>query len=218
LTGAIFSDVEGTLVDGSLPMLFLQTAKRLKAYSLAQSISIRLLALVARVLPAKLRRQSQLISLLISVSGRSREQADKVIEATIPEIIKALKPTVMARVKSLKENGLPLVLVSGGMHEAIERLGIELEARGEGTKIKMRDGKYKMGLEGGICQGQGKADRANAVLQEMGYDSAQSYAFGDTASDIPFLSLFGHPCAVDPDPLLEAEAKKQGWPIIRTKA
>lgn len=217
MKAAIFSDVEGTLVDGSLPTMFLQSSKRLKAYSFIQSVPIGLLALVSKVLPTKLRRQTQLISLLISVSGQTREQVDKVIEATIPEIIKALKPTVMERVKSLKEGGLPLVLVSGGMHEAIEQLGQELEARGEGTKIKMRDGKYRIGLDGGICQGQAKADRASAVLRERGYDPAQSYAFGDTASDIPFLALFGHPCAVDPDPKLEAEAKKQGWPIIKTK-
>ncbi len=216
MKAAIFSDVEGTLVDGSLPAMFLQTGKRLKAYSFVQSVPIGFLALVSKVLPAKLRRQSQLISLLISVSGHTRGQVDKVIEATIPDIVAALKPSVMARVTSLREDGLPLVLVSGGMHEAIIRLGLELEARGEGTKIKMQDGKYRIGLDGGVCQGQGKADRASAVLREMGYDPAQSYAFGDTASDIPFLSLFGHPCAVDPDPVLEAEAKQRGWAILRT--
>jgi len=34
----------------------------------------------------------------------------------------------------------------------------------------------------------------------------------------PFLALFGHPCAVDPDPGLAAEAERRGWPILRSAA
>ncbi len=50
----------------------------------------------------------------------------------------------------------------------------------------------------------------------MGWDAASSYAYGDTASDIPYLALFGHPAAVDPDRRLAAEAERRGWPIIQS--
>ena len=52
-------------------------------------------------------------------------------------------------------------------------------------------------------------------VDEMGYDPAECYAYGDTGNDIPFLALFGHPHAVDPDNELAAEAQRRGWPIIR---
>ncbi len=54
------------------------------------------------------------------------------------------------------------------------------------------------------------------MLAELDVDPAISYAYGDTASDIPFLTLFGHPCAVDPDAELAAEATRRGWQILRT--
>ena len=62
---------------------------------------------------------------------------------------------------------------------------------------------------------EGKAERARAICAEMGYDPAECYAYGDTDNDIPFLSLFGHPHAIDPDDELAAEARRRGWPIIR---
>lgn len=57
-----------------------------------------------------------------------------------------------------------------------------------------------------------------AIARELGCDPANCYAYGDTATDIPFLEAFGHARAVDPDEGLEAEAKKRGWEIIRSEA
>ena len=65
-----------------------------------------------------------------------------------------------------------------------------------------------------MCRGAGKAERARAVLAELGCDPQQCYAYGDTASDLPFLELFGRPHAVDPDAGLAVEARRRGWPII----
>ena len=56
--------------------------------------------------------------------------------------------------------------------------------------------------------------RARAVLDELGYDPSHCYAYGDTASDIPFLGLFGYPRVVDPDPGLAVEARKRGGPML----
>ena len=115
------------------------------------------------------------------------------------------------------------MLISGGLHKGIARLATDLGARGEGTKVHQRNGCYAGAVDGRVCQGVGKAERARAVLDELGFDPGQCYAYfdpgqcyayGDTASDIPFLELFGHPHAIDPDPRLAAEARTRGWPII----
>jgi pimeloyl-ACP methyl ester carboxylesterase len=39
-------------------------------------------------------------------------------------------------------------------------------------------------------------------------------AYGDTESDISFLSLVGHPAAVDPDSTLGQHASQLGWPVL----
>jgi HAD superfamily hydrolase (TIGR01490 family) len=213
---AVFSDVEGTLVNGSLPGMFLQAGKELKVYSLWQSLIINTLGTLSRPLPGKVRRTTQLINLLVSVKGQTPAEVEKLIQVVTPRLKQNFKPKMIARLKEHEQNGLPLVLVSGAMHQAVVHLGKEMGGRGEGTHIKLENGVYKASVDGEICQKEGKAARARAIVAEMGFDPTQCYAYGDTASDIPFLSLFGYPHAVDPDPKLAEEAKRRGWPIITT--
>jgi phosphoserine phosphatase len=127
-----------------------------------------------------------------------------------------VKPDTFARLKAHQDDGLALVLMSGGLHELIARLGEELGGRGEGTRYMKANGRFLAQFDGPVCQGEGKAARARAICAEMGYNPAGCYAYGDTGNDIPFLSLFGHPHAVDPDEELAAEANRRGWPVITT--
>ncbi len=217
MQGAVFSDVEGTLVDGSLPEIFLATGRRINSFTFRQKLLITPLELVGNLLPSKLRRTFKLLALLVAVKGHTVEEVSQINEAVIPEVIGKLKPTMAQKLRQHREAGLPIVLVSAGMHEAIARIGQELEARGEGTKIKQANGRYLAKVDGELCQGEGKAARAREVLAEMGYDPAQSFAYGDTGSDAAFLALFAHPAVVDPDQKLEAIAREKGWEIIRTK-
>jgi phosphoserine phosphatase len=42
-----------------------------------------------------------------------------------------------------------------------------------------------------------------------------SYAYADSQLDLALLRQVGHPVAVYPDEVLLAEARVQGWPLIR---
>ena len=213
--GAVFSDVEGTLVDGSIPGLALVTGLEIGLFSRWQKAQIGVLGQVARRGSRDLARRVQLIALIRATAGLSTEQVDRWLDALTPTLRACIKPPMLARIEAHQAEGLPLVLVSGGLHAAIALLAAELGGRGEGTKIRQRNGRYTSRLDGAVCQGPAKADRARAVLAEMGYDPAQCYGYGDTASDLPFLELFGHPHIVDPDPALAEEARRRGWPIVR---
>jgi HAD superfamily hydrolase (TIGR01490 family) len=46
-------------------------------------------------------------------------------------------------------------------------------------------------------------------------DLSASWAYSDSATDIPMLSAVGHPVAVNPDRELARAAKDKGWPIER---
>ena len=50
---------------------------------------------------------------------------------------------------------------------------------------------------------------------EHDIDLAASYAYSDSASDLPMLRAVGHPVAVNPDPELAAVAAEQGWDVMR---
>ena len=45
-------------------------------------------------------------------------------------------------------------------------------------------------------------------------DLSASYAYTDSASDLPMLEAVGHPVAVNPDAKLERHARRNGWPIV----
>lgn len=218
MRAAVFSDVEGTLVDGSLPSMSLAIGRRMGMFSTWQLAQVVTIALVGGALPGNLRRRVQASAVIRAMAGHTLDETERLVEALIPEVLLRIKPAMLDRLREHQRAGLPVVLVSGGMHPAIARLGIELGARGEGTKLVVRSGRYTAQLDGPICQGEGKAMRARAIIEEIGCDPALSYAYGDTASDIPFLGLFGRAHAVDPDAALAAEAQRRGWPMIRGSA
>lgn len=62
--------------------------------------------------------------------------------------------------------------------------------------------------------GEHKATHAQCYAQKQGQPLAACYAFGDHISDLPLLTVVGHPCAVNPCPGLLAEAQRRGWPVL----
>jgi phosphoserine phosphatase len=44
-------------------------------------------------------------------------------------------------------------------------------------------------------------------------DFSESWFYSDSHNDLPLLLAVTHPVAVDPDPVLAAEAAARGWPI-----
>jgi HAD superfamily hydrolase (TIGR01490 family) len=211
---AVFSDVEGTLVDGSIPQLALAVGRANHLFSVSKRVQIATLERAGRLLPSKIERTLQLFALLRATAGMRPAEVEQWVDVLVPALTARFKPNTWRLLQAHQVAGLPLVLVSGGLHEGITGLATELGAQGEGTKVQQRNGRYTGRVDGSVCQGEGKAERARAVLAARGYDPTQCYAYGDTASDIPFLALFGHPHAVDPDPGLAAEAQRRGWPII----
>ncbi|MBV9949007.1 MAG: haloacid dehalogenase-like hydrolase, partial [Myxococcales bacterium] len=47
-----------------------------------------------------------------------------------------------------------------------------------------------------------------------GHDLGACFAYSDSYSDVPMLSVVGHPCAVNPDLRLATLARTYAWPIL----
>ena len=52
------------------------------------------------------------------------------------------------------------------------------------------------------------------LAAERGYDLSRSFAYSDSATDVPMLEAVGHPYAVNPDRTLRKEAMAREWPIL----
>ncbi|QIK82574.1 HAD family phosphatase [Sanguibacter sp. HDW7] len=75
------------------------------------------------------------------------------------------------------------------------------------------DGVYTGRLVGELMHRESKADGVLALAEKRGIDLAASYAYGDSANDIPLLSTVGFPCAINPEPRLRRFARERGWPM-----
>lgn len=63
-------------------------------------------------------------------------------------------------------------------------------------------------------QGNRKIEEIKKVLMDKQIDWENSYAYGDSYSDLPMLKLVGNPVAVQPDKKLETVASLHNWEII----
>lgn len=82
------------------------------------------------------------------------------------------------------------------------------------TDPEMRDGRYT-GQIAGIPNFQiGKVQRLRLWLAEQGGEPEHMSCYSDSHNDLPLLELAHEAVAVDPDPILRAEALRRGWGVI----
>ncbi len=77
------------------------------------------------------------------------------------------------------------------------------------------DGVYTGRPAGLFIYGEGKARAIEELARSDNIDLGQSYAYSDSASDLPMLRLVGHPVVVNPDRELLKVAREEGWGVLR---
>ena len=113
-----------------------------------------------------------------------------------------------------RAEGRLLVLVSASPIEIVaplaDHLGVdEFVAT---TPMVDAEGRYTGEVEF-YAQGPGKADAIRRLAHDREIDLVDSWAYSDSATDLPMLEAVGHPVVVNPDRELRREAEKRGWPI-----
>ena len=85
------------------------------------------------------------------------------------------------------------------------------------TEPEIVDGRYTGRVAGTPNMREGKIDRLHAWLDGRGASLAafsESWFYSDSQNDLPLLSRVTHPVAVNPDDVLAAHARRNGWPQI----
>jgi phosphoserine phosphatase len=79
------------------------------------------------------------------------------------------------------------------------------------------DGTFTGQPQGTLNMREGKVVRLHAWLAERGQalGDFDSWAYSDSANDLPLLGAVQHAVAVRPDARLAAEAAQRGWPTLR---
>jgi HAD superfamily hydrolase (TIGR01490 family) len=133
----------------------------------------------------------------------------------IPKLLKDVRREARGLIDLHADAGRDTYIVSASPVEIVSQFAEEMEMTGGlGTVGEIENGTYTGRLAEPFCYGEGKADALRKVADKMGYDLSRSYAYTDSAGDLPMLEAVGHPVAVNPDRALEAIAFHRGWPIV----
>jgi HAD superfamily hydrolase (TIGR01490 family) len=218
---ASYFDVDGTLVRTNLvhPTLF---------YLLNQQtpfMGLRKLAKAAfdapRMALAEMRDRRLFNEVLFSAySGMSQDRllclADEAFDSVLK---KALFPSAKDLVARARAEGHEIVLVSGALDFLMKRLAEHLGgASFIANRLEIKDGYATGKLLRPVVAGPEKARLVREHAREGGHDLDHCFGYSDSYSDVPMLSVVGHPVAVNPDMRLARLARAYAWPIVSLEA
>jgi len=212
---ACYFDVDGTLVRTNLiqPTLYylrnqgtpVQTALQLG----------KALFRAPRMATAELLDRRMFNELLYSAyAGMSEDRLVVLADEVFDNVLRpSFFPAARSLVEKSKAAGHELVFVSGALDLIVERLAAYL---GGGdviaNRLEMKDGIATGKLLNPVVAGPEKARIVRDHARARGHDLDECFAFSDSYSDVPMLSVVGHPAAVNPDRRLALLAKAYSWP------
>ena len=162
----------------------------------------------------QMERMRQFLSAM--ATGWDVEQVKEIVAETLHDLIDPLiYSEAAALIAEHKAAGRDVVIVSTSGSEVVEpiaeMLGADLAI---GTRMAVgEDGKYSGEIEF-YAYAENKAKAILELAAERDYDLRRSFAYSDSATDVPMLESVGHPYAVNPDRALRKEAMAREWPIL----
>jgi HAD superfamily hydrolase (TIGR01490 family) len=214
---ASYFDVDGTLVRTNLvhPTIFylinqgtpVKTALRLG----------RALLRAPEMLKAELADRRLFNELLYGTyEGMSDDRLHILGEEVYSKVLKpSLYPFPRSLVAKSRDNGHRVVFVSGALDCVLVHLARELGADDViANRLEMKDGLATGKLLKPVVAGPEKARIIREHAREHQYDLNDCFAFSDSYSDVPMLSVVGHPAVVNPDKRLALLARAYSWPTF----
>jgi HAD superfamily hydrolase (TIGR01490 family) len=214
---ASFFDVDGTLVRTNLlhPTFF---------YLANQPNPLRSLGALARaaigaprMAIAEMLDRRRFNELLFAVyEGISQDRLHILADEAFDTVIKrALYPGAADLVQRCRAHGHDVILVSGALDFLMDRLVKHVGATGHiSNRLEIKDGYATGKLLRPIVAGPEKARLVREWARDRDVDLGECFAYSDSYSDVPMLSVVGHPCVVNPDLRLGKLASTYAWPVI----
>ena len=195
-------DFDGTLIKGDSIVSYIRTAKRLHALSKAAHLKTCLYGLLyklGRMTEEKAKEKS--LSFYKGLEARRRLAMDAFFASD--ELVPRVYPEGLAQLEYHKRQGHLVLLVSASTSNYMEMVAAKLPVDGLICTRITEDGKVEKN-----CKGEEKIRRIQEYLQQRGVeaDYENSYAYGDSLSDLPMLKLCGHPTLVNPKAALKKAA------------
>jgi HAD superfamily hydrolase (TIGR01490 family) len=214
---ASYFDVDGTLVRTNLvhPTLFYMLNQPTPVHSLAK-VGLALLRAPSLALAEAKDRRVFNEMLFLSYAGMSEDRLLLLADEAFTKVLKPqLYPGARDLVQSSRDRGHDVVIVSGALDFLMQLLADYLGATGIiANRLEIKD-RYATGkLLRPVVAGPEKSRLVREHAKTHGHDLEECFGYSDSYSDVPMLSIVGHPAAVNPDRKLRLLASTYNWPII----
>jgi HAD superfamily hydrolase (TIGR01490 family) len=218
---ASYFDVDGTLVTTNLvhPTVFYLLNQPTPLHSLAKLGRALVKAPWMALAEARDRRLFNEL-LFSSFAGVSEDRLLSLAEEAFDRVMKPnIYPGAKDLVQTSLDKGHEVVIVSGALDFLMKLLADHLGATGIiANKLEIHDRFATGKLLRPVVAGPEKARLLREHARSKGHDLDECFAYSDSYSDVPMLSVVGYPAAVNPDRKLSLLANAYHWPIIRLAA
>lgn len=220
MAAAAFYDLEGTLVSTNLVHTLGFYAKNQPGlFSSFKKSASTLLSLPLFAVTDQYSRKVFNDLFFKRYKGESEDRLRFFAEELFQDVLKpAVFPGAFELIEKSRSLGLRQVVVTGALDFSVkplmEYLGIEDYAA---NHLEFVNGVATGRLLPPVLAAATKASWIRTFAEREGLSLSDSYAYSDSMSDLPMLSVVGHPAVVNPDMRLRQTALHHDWPILNLK-
>jgi HAD superfamily hydrolase (TIGR01490 family) len=156
------------------------------------------------------------LRMLRLTEGWEQERVRRIVAETLIQVVSPITyREAVDLISEHKRAGRRVYIVSAAPEEIVEPLARHLGAEGAiATRAAVSSGRYTGQLVS-YAFGPEKAATIRRIAHRDDLDLNESWAYSDSATDLPMLEAVGHPVAVNPDRALRRMAQMRGWPVLR---
>jgi HAD superfamily hydrolase (TIGR01490 family) len=220
LAAAAFYDLEGTLVSTNLVHTLGFYAKNQQGLwrsfrkSAATVLSLPLFAVTDQY-SRKVFNDLFFKKYRGETEDRLRFFADQLFEDVLKP---AVYPGTFELIEKSRSIGLRQVVITGALDISVKPLMKYLNIdEYVANRLEFVDGVATGRLLPPVLAAATKASWIRTYAEREGINLSDSFAYSDSMSDLPMLSIVGHPAAVNPDMRLRQTALHHNWPILSLK-
>jgi HAD superfamily hydrolase (TIGR01490 family) len=151
------------------------------------------------------------------IRGHRAVEFSRMAPMVLAGVLPRLYPRMLQVAWEHQDAGRRVYICTAATQEMAQLLATVLGLDGGlGTELEEEaDGVLTGRLAGPFNYGEGKPVRMRALATAEGIDLDASWAYSDSASDLPMLRAVGHPVVVNPDTELLRVARDEGWDVMR---
>jgi HAD superfamily hydrolase (TIGR01490 family) len=217
MAAAAFYDLDGTLVRTNLVHAFAYNAKNQQGLIKSVIRTATTLASVPLFAAADFYSRRLFNDVFFRrYKGESEDRLRFLSEELFDNVIRpSIFPGAYELIDKSKRLGLRQVLVTGALDLTVTPLARHLGLDDWVTnRLEYVEGKATGRLLPPIMAAATKASWMRVYAEKEGLNLSDCYSYSDSMSDLPMLSVVGHPTAVNPDYRLRNTALQHDWPIL----